>query len=125
MVAGFQTNGTVQLAVILVAEIGYLALQIIRWPHASYRVNVQYTALSVARVIITCLNLSYLSSFAVLNRNKQIVAYAQVALHCAVFLTLFAFPIRNLAVMLTGVGDNELYESGQPPARMTLWRRTK
>lgn len=126
MVAGFQTNGTAQLIVIILAEFTFLLLHFVLWPYASRPVNVQYIVLGVFRLVIVLLNIAYLDHLHILNRDKQAVAYVQVVLHCVVFLMLFfALPVRNLVVLLTGLADDELYEMGVPPARMALWRRRK
>lgn len=123
MIGGFQTSGLAQIIVVLLAEIAYVAMLYTLWPHASRQVNIQYFVFGLFRVVILILSLTYIESLHVLERDKQAVAYVQVILHCIVFIVMFAIPIRNFAVITTGLADDELYEDGAPPARMALWRR--
>ncbi|KAI8137140.1 hypothetical protein BJV82DRAFT_490906, partial [Fennellomyces sp. T-0311] len=125
MAGWFSVSEVAQIVVLLLFEVGYFVLHILRRPYASTHVNYQHFVFGGFRVVIMILNIAYVHDLEVLDRDKQAVAYTQIVLHCFVFLLMFAFPIRNLVVLLTGLADDELYEAGAPPARMAIWRRRR
>ncbi|KAI9494737.1 hypothetical protein BDB00DRAFT_740203, partial [Zychaea mexicana] len=125
MTGWFSSSGVAQMVVLVLFEAAYFALHIFRQPYASRHVNFQQILFGAFRLVITLLNITYVDTLNILDRNKQAVAYTQVTLHCIVFLLMFAFPIRNLVVLLTGLADDEIYEAGAPPARMAIWRRKR
>ncbi|KAG0172837.1 hypothetical protein DFQ30_009509 [Apophysomyces sp. BC1015] len=119
----FQANSIGQLVVIILAEAVFLVTHIMKQPHCDQHINHQYSVFGAIRLIIVLLNLAYLDVFHTLDRDKQCIAYTQVALHCLVFLLMFALPVKNLVVLMTGLGDDELHGSSRPPASMAVWRR--
>ncbi|KAI9318616.1 TRP-like family, partial [Dichotomocladium elegans] len=118
-------SGVAQISVIVVFEVLYLLLHLIRWPYASRSVNILHIIFASLRVISVILSLLYIESLAIADTTKQAIGWTQIILHFIVFLIMFIVPVRNLVVLITGIGDDELYESGVPPARMVWWRRQR
>ncbi|KAI7860215.1 hypothetical protein BDC45DRAFT_421095, partial [Circinella umbellata] len=125
MTGWFSVSGVAQMAVLLLFEAAYFTLHILRRPYASRHVNIQHIIFGAFRLVILFLNIGYLDTLEALDRNKQALAYTQITLHCIVFLMMFLFPIRNLVVLVTGLADDEINETGAPPARMAFWRRKR
>ncbi|KAI7881879.1 hypothetical protein K492DRAFT_161175 [Lichtheimia hyalospora FSU 10163] len=126
LVGWINIPGLSQILVIFFSEMYFLFQHLIRKPYASRHVNMLHILCGCFRVVIIALTLVYIEPFGIPDVSKQMVAWAQIILHFAMFLlVLFAVPVRNLVVLMTGLADDELYETSSPPARMAWWRRKK
>lgn len=125
MIGLFQTSGLAQIILVLMAEFALFIGVLIKLPFADNQVNFFYTTLGFIRIVVLSLNIAYLPTVKATASVKQYVGYAQMAIHCFAFFLLLVLQIKNLVTMATGLGDDELDETGKPPARMTLWRKIK
>lgn len=125
MIGLFQTSGLAQIILVLLAESALMAGLLIKLPYADNQVNFFYTLISFIRIVVLALNIAYLPTVKSTVLVKQYVGYAQMAIHCLAFFIMLVLQIKNLVTMATGLGDDELDETGKPPARMALWRKTK
>lgn len=126
LVGWINIPGLSQILVIFFSELYFLLQHLIRKPYASRHVNMLHILCGCFRIIIVALSFVYIEPFGIADVSKQIVAWSQIILHFAMFLlVLFAVPVRNLVVLMTGLADDELYEKSAPPARMAWWRRKK
>lgn len=126
LVGWINIPGLSQILVIFVSESYFLFQHLRRRPYASKHVNMLHILCGCFRIIIVALTFVYIEPFGIPDVSKQMVAWAQIILHFAMFLlVLFAVPVRNLVVLMTGLADDEIYETSAPPARMAWWRRKK
>ncbi|CEG78012.1 hypothetical protein RMATCC62417_12677 [Rhizopus microsporus] len=125
MIGLFQTSGTAQLVLVILAETVLLLLIILAFPYADKTVNIIHIIFGFIRLLVLILNIPYLPEVKATTQIKQYVGYVQLAIHCLAFFLFFVLQVKNVVVMLTGLGEDELDESGRPPARMVIWRKRK
>ncbi|KAG1053602.1 hypothetical protein G6F43_004332 [Rhizopus delemar] len=125
MIGLFQTSGIAQLVVVLLAEIAICMIILSTFPYAEKSVNYLHLTFGFIRLLVLILNITYLPQVKATTLIKQYVGYTQLAIHCFAFFLFLILQIRNIVVVLTGLGEEELDESGRPPARMVMWRKRK
>lgn len=125
MIGLFQTSGIAQLVFVLLAELAILLIISFTSPYADKSVNFLHVTFGLIRFIVLMLNIAYLDQVQATTHVKQYIGYVQLAIHCFAFLLFLILQVRNIAVVLAGLGEEELDESGRPPARMVMWRKRK
>lgn len=125
MIGLFQTSGLAQLILVIIAEITLTLGMYFKWPYADSQVNAFHIVFGCIKTVVLLLNICYLPTVQASTISKQYVGYVQMAIHCLAFFILLLFLIKNLIIIATGLGDDELDESGRPPARMVMWRKRK
>ncbi|KAI7871402.1 uncharacterized protein EV154DRAFT_400966, partial [Mucor mucedo] len=125
MIGLFQTSGLAQIILVLLAELALMVGLLIKLPFADNQVNFFHTVIGFIRIVVLSLNIAYLPNVMATASVKQYVGYAQMAIHCFAFFLLLVLQIKNLVTIATGLGDDELDETGKPPARMAMWRKIK
>lgn len=125
MIGLFQTSGLAQLVLVIIAEIALTLGIYFKWPYADGQVNAFHVVFGGIKTVVLLLNVCYLPSVEASTMSKQYVGYVQMAIHCLAFFIFMLFLIKNLIIIATGLGDDELDESGRPPARMVMWRKRK
>lgn len=121
----FQTSGLAQLILVILAEVSLTLGIYFSWPYADSQINVFQFILGIIRSIVLFLNIAYLPQLQATYMSKQYVGYVQMAIHCLAYFIFLTIQIRNTVVIFTGLADDELDESGRPPARMVIWRKKK
>ncbi|EPB81406.1 hypothetical protein HMPREF1544_11895 [Mucor circinelloides 1006PhL] len=125
MIGLFQTSGLAQLILVIVAEMALTLGMYLKWPYADSQVNAFHVVFGCIKTVVLLLNICYLPSVHASTMSKQYVGYIQMAIHCLAFFIFLLFLIKNLIIIATGLGDDELDETGRPPARMVMWRKRK
>ncbi|GAN03053.1 conserved hypothetical protein [Mucor ambiguus] len=125
MIGLFQTSGLAQLVLVIIAEIALTLGLYFKWPYADSQANAFHVVFGCIKTVVLFLNICYLPSVHASTMSKQYVGYVQMAIHCLAFFIFMLFLIKNLIIITTGLGDDELDESGRPPARMVMWRKRK
>ncbi|KAI8890675.1 hypothetical protein K501DRAFT_205888 [Backusella circina FSU 941] len=123
MIGLFQTSGVAQLVVVLVSELALLVGQMLKSPYADKQVNIQHCFFGAVRIVVLILNIPYIPQIESTVLNKQYVGYIQVSIHMLALFFYFILQIKNLIMLLTGLGDEELGESSKPPAHMVIWKK--
>lgn len=123
MIGLFQTSGLAQIILVIIAECSLMVGLIYKLPYADSQVNLVHTVFGFIRIIVLALNIAYLPNLQVTAMSKQYVGYVQMAIHCLAFFLFLVLQIKNLVTIITGLGDDELDETGKPPARMVMWRK--
>lgn len=125
MIGLFQTSGLAQLILVILAEITLTFGIFFKWPYADSQVNAFHLVFGCIKTFVLFLNICYLPNVHASTMSKQYVGYIQMAIHCLSFFILFLLLVKNVIIIATGLGDDELDESGRPPARMVMWRKRK
>jgi hypothetical protein len=125
MIGLFQTSGLAQLILVILAEASLTLGLYLRRPYADSHVNFFQFIFGLIRTLILFLNITYLPQLQATYMAKQYVGYVQMAIHCFAYFIFLIFQIKNIVVIFTGLTDDELDESGRPPARMVIWRKKK
>ncbi|CAO3658251.1 unnamed protein product [Rhizopus stolonifer] len=125
MIGLFQTSGIAQLVFVLLAELAIFLVILFTSPYADKSVNYLHMTFGLIRFIVLILNIAYLDQVQATTHVKQYVGYVQLAIHCFAFLLFLILQVRNIAVVLVGLSEEELDEAGRPPARMVMWRKRK
>lgn len=125
MIGLFQTSGLAQLILAILAEVTLTFGIFFKWPYADSQVNTFHIVFGCIKTFVLFLNICYLPNIHASVMSKQYVGYIQMAIHCLAFFIFFLLLVKNVIVIVTGLGDDELDESGRPPARMVMWRKRK
>lgn len=125
MVGLFQTSGTAQLIIMILTEVALTIGTFWKWPHPDLQVNMMRLFINFVKTVVLFLNISFLPQMQTTTMAKQYMGYVLLAIHCLVYVIFLLLLIRNTVMVLTGLGDDELDESGNPPARMVLWRKNQ
>lgn len=123
MIGLFQTSGLAQLILVIFAEIALTFGIFFKWPYADSQVNSFHIVFGCIKTLVLFLNICYLPNIHASTMSKQYVGYIQMAIHCLSFFIFFLLLVKNVIIIATGLEDNELDESGRPPARMVMWRK--
>ncbi|KAI8061527.1 uncharacterized protein B0P05DRAFT_457770, partial [Gilbertella persicaria] len=123
MIGLFQTSAIAQIILVLLAELAITASYMVKWPCADNQVNIFHIFFGCIKSIILLLNICYLPQLEATSLSKQYVGYCQLGIHCLAFFIFLVLQIKNAVIILTGVTNDELDESGKPPARMVIWRK--
>lgn len=123
MIGLFQTSGLAQLILVIIAECALMIGLLYRLPYADSQVNLVHMVFGFIRLVVLALNIAYLPNLQATTLSKQYIGYVQMAIHCLAFFIFLVLQIKNLVTIFTGLGDDELNETGKPPARMVMWRK--
>ncbi|CAO3621917.1 unnamed protein product [Mucor hiemalis] len=123
MIGLFQTSGLAQLILVIIAECAFMIGLLYRLPYADSQVNLVHMVFGFIRLVVLALNIAYLPNLQATTMSKQYIGYVQMAIHCLAFFLFLILQIKNLVTIFTGLGDDELNETGKPPARMVMWRK--
>lgn len=125
MIGLFQTSGLAQIILVLLAECTLMIAIIIKLPYSDGQVNFIHVAVGFIRLVVLALNIAFLPAVKATVLVKQYVGYVQMSFHCLVFFVFLTLQIKNLVIIATGLGEDELDETGNPPARMIMWRKKR
>lgn len=123
MIGLFQTSGLAQIILVIIAECSLMAGLLYKLPYADSQVNYVHIMFGFIRITVLVLNIAYVPNLHASTMSKQYVGYVQLAIHCLAFFLYLMLQIKNLVTIITGLGDDELDETGKPPARMVMWRK--
>ncbi|KAI9275015.1 hypothetical protein EDC94DRAFT_654432 [Helicostylum pulchrum] len=125
MIGLFQTSGLAQIILVILAECTLMIAIMIKLPYSDGQVNFIHVAVGFIRLVVLALNIAFLPVIEATVLVKQYVGYVQMSLHCLVFFVFLTLQIKNLVIIATGLGEDELDETGNPPARMIMWRKKR
>jgi hypothetical protein len=125
MIGLFQTSGLAQIILVLLAESSLMAGLLYKLPYADSQVNLVHVVFGFIRLTVLALNIAYLPALKATIMSKQYVGYAQLAIHCLAYFLFLVLQIKNVVTIATGLSDDELDETGKPPARMVIWRKRR
>ncbi|KAL1922103.1 uncharacterized protein VTP21DRAFT_10745 [Calcarisporiella thermophila] len=91
---GVVSNGTVQLSILVTAEVAYLGGLIYRRPYADAKINRFQMLVAGWRIIVLLLMFGVLSSNDVATRGW--IAYVQILMHMIAYFTFFAMTLWNI-----------------------------
>lgn len=125
MIGLFQQSGLAQIILVLLAEASLMAGLLLKLPYADSHVNLIHIIYGFIRLTVFALNIAYLPSLQATVMSKQYVGYIQLAIHCLAYILFLVLQIKNVVTIATGLADDELDETGKPPARMVFWKKRK
>ncbi|KAG2232410.1 hypothetical protein BDF21DRAFT_464711 [Thamnidium elegans] len=125
MIGLFQTSGLAQIILVILAECTLMIAIMIKLPYSDGQVNFIHVTVSFIRLVVLALNIAFLPTIEATVLVKQYVGYVQMSLHCLVFFVFLTLQIKNIVIIATGLGEDELDETGKPPARMIMWRKKR
>ncbi|CDH56964.1 predicted protein [Lichtheimia corymbifera JMRC:FSU:9682] len=102
MIGLFQMSGEAQAGVLLIMDIAMLALYATLSPYVDRVANFLAVLTAAVRSIVDALNVLFLASIALTDRQKQYVAYTQVVLHFVVFAVYLGIHLSRLLMILLG-----------------------
>ncbi|KAI8368790.1 hypothetical protein BD560DRAFT_305738, partial [Blakeslea trispora] len=123
MLGLFQASAIAQLVLVILSELAMTVGFLVKWPCADYQVNLYHIFYGCIRCIVLLLNICYLPQLEMTTLSKTYIGYCQVVIHTLAFLVFLILLVKNTAIILTGVKDDELDNTNAPPARMVIWRK--
>ena len=102
MIGLFQMSGEAQTGVMLIMDIGMLALYATLSPYVDRVANFLAVLTAAIRSIVDALNVLFLASIALTDRQKQYVAYTQVVLHFVMFAVYLGFHLSRFLMIVFG-----------------------
>ncbi|KAF9191997.1 hypothetical protein BGZ49_003474, partial [Haplosporangium sp. Z 27] len=94
-VAMLSSYGVAQVSVLLAVELCYLLVIGFKWPFSESGDNKFHILLGFAKIVILGCSVAYLDGLQVSIQVRQYFGYAQMALHLAVFIVMFALVLWN------------------------------
>ncbi|KAF9436908.1 hypothetical protein BGZ76_002572 [Entomortierella beljakovae] len=94
-VAMLSSYGVAQVSVLLAVEFGYLLVIGFKWPYFEPGDSKFHLLMGFVRIVVTGCSIAYVPDLDVPAKTKQVFAYAQMALHLAVLIIMFALILWN------------------------------
>ncbi|KAG0082874.1 hypothetical protein BGZ92_011288 [Podila epicladia] len=99
-VAMLSSYGIAQIAVLLVIELGYMVVIGFKWPYAESSENKFHIFLGIIRIAVIGCSIAYVHDLNILDLDRQMFGYIQMALHLTVFIVMFALAKWNTILVI-------------------------
>ncbi|KAF9323859.1 hypothetical protein BG006_001051 [Podila minutissima] len=99
-VAMLSSYGVAQIAVLLVIELGYMVVIGFKWPYAESSENKFHIFLGTIRIAVIGCSIAYVHDLSILDQDRQMFGYIQMALHLTAFIVMFALAKWNTILVI-------------------------